>query len=104
LSDIMRPYERDTPRHHTGGWRSALPSELFAAPILTRFAHRHTGEVEAVIVDRILSVSFIAALPEAERARVERRIRRLLETHSDLRGRSRVSFPYQTHAYCCARR
>jgi hypothetical protein len=37
--------------------------------------HTHVGSPEHVIVQRTLSVSFIAALPVDERADVERRVR-----------------------------
>jgi hypothetical protein len=57
-----------------------------------------------VIVDRFLSVSFIAALPDDERLRVAEQLNELISTHPELRGRETISFPYQTHAYQCSRK
>ena len=54
---------------------------------------------EKVIVDRFLSVSFIAALAPAEKARVAARLREVAQTHPKLRGRATIAFPYQTRAY-----
>lgn len=56
-----------------------------------------------MILDRILSVSFIAALPADEKARVAQRVRELIDTHPALRGRDVVRFPYRTDAYVCER-
>jgi SAM-dependent methyltransferase len=103
LTDILKPYELDTPRFRSGAWRSVFPSALFSDPEETVFAHGHVGEPEQVILARSLSVSFIAALEPGQKAEVERRIRSLIDTHPDLRGRASVAFPYRTVAYSCRR-
>jgi hypothetical protein len=56
-----------------------------------------------VIVDRVLSVSFIAALPDRERQAVAARLRALIGAHAALAGCERVAFPYVLHAYRCTR-
>jgi hypothetical protein len=48
-------------------------------------------------------VSFIAALPPAEKAKVTEQLQNLIETHPFLRGRETIEFPYQTQAYLCRR-
>ena len=103
LSDLMAPYEGDTPRFHGGAWRKAFTGELFGMPEEVSFTHVHEGSPRAVIVDRVLSVSFIASLPDLERGRVEDRLLDLVATHPELRGRDSVRFPYRTHAFRCAR-
>ncbi len=52
-----------------------------------------------MIVDRVLSTSFIAALPAAERERVAARVRVLIAETPALRGRDHVAFPYQLAVY-----
>ncbi|QEL55030.1 class I SAM-dependent methyltransferase [Chromobacterium paludis] len=104
ITELMKPYEGDTPRFHTGEWRRPFEAgRHFAAPELTTLGHRHVGPPERVIVDRFLSVSFIAALPDDEKRRFAEALRRLIATHPDLRGRGEVAFPYRTEAYCCSR-
>ncbi|RBP02319.1 methyltransferase family protein [Roseiarcus fermentans] len=98
LDEIMRPYESDAPRHESGAWRNAFPAPGFSALDERRFAHAHEGPPERVIVDRVLSVSFIAALDAAERAKVEDAVRGLIAAAPDLSGRDRVAFPYETVA------
>ena len=103
LTDLMRPYEGDAPRFHTGQWRVPFDGRFFSAPELTAFPHQHRGTPDEVIVDRVMCVSFIAALPAPERAQVERQLREVIATHPVLRGRAEVAFPYRTEAYRCRR-
>jgi hypothetical protein len=70
---------------------------------MTCFNYSHTGNAETVIMNRFLSVSFIAALPAAEKATVTEQLRELINTHPALRGRETIAFPYQTQAYLCRR-
>jgi hypothetical protein len=57
--------------------------------------------VEQVIVERILSVSFIAALPAEEKERVTAQLRQVAATTPELAGKAQVSFPYETLAIVC---
>lgn len=103
ITDIITPYEGDTPRFHTGHWREAFTGEYFSEPEMTCFPYSHVGSPQEVIMDRFLSVSFIAALPEASKAVVTAQLQALIDTHPSLKGRDTVAFPYQTQAYVCHR-
>ena len=103
ITAIITPYEGDTPRFHTGRWREAFTGEYFSEPEVTCFPYQHVGSPQEVIMDRFLSVSFIAALPAAQKATVTAQLQALIDTHPDLRGRDTVAFPYQTQAYVCHR-
>ncbi|MEX5548422.1 methyltransferase domain-containing protein [Pseudomonas pergaminensis] len=103
ITDIITPYEGDTPRFHTGRWREAFTGEYFSEPEVTCFPYSHVGSPQEVIMDRFLSVSFIAALPEASKAVVTAQLQALIDTHPSLKGRDTVAFPYQTQAYVCHR-
>jgi hypothetical protein len=48
-------------------------------------------------------VSFIAALPPSEKAKVTEQLQNLIQTHRLLREREIIEFPYQTQAYLCRR-
>ncbi|MCT7052228.1 SAM-dependent methyltransferase, partial [Salmonella enterica subsp. enterica serovar Give] len=67
------------------------------------FPYNHVGSPQEVIMDRFLSVSFIAALPAAEKTEVTAQLRNLIATHPALKGRDTVAFPYQIQAYVCQR-
>lgn len=99
ITQIITPYEGDTPRFHSGRWREAFTGEYFSDPEVTCFPYSHVGSPQEVIMDRFLSVSFIAALPEAEKAKVTEQLQTLIHTHPALKGRDTVAFPYQTQAY-----
>ncbi|KAF1065476.1 MAG: putative methyltransferase [Pseudomonas citronellolis] len=71
LTRIVAPYEGSTPRFHSGQWRRAFAGAPFSALTLREFAYEHVGAPEQVIIDRTLSISFIAALPSEQKARVE---------------------------------
>ena len=103
ITDIITPYEGETPRFHTGRWREAFTGEYFSEPEMTCFPYSHVGSPQEVIMDRFLSVSFIAALPEASKAVVTAQLQALIDTHPALKGRDTVAFPYQTQAYVCHR-
>ena len=48
LTEIMRPYEGNTPRHHTQKWRQLFPAEGFGPLHEWRFPNAHTGSPEQV--------------------------------------------------------
>ena len=103
LSGLIAPYEGAAPRMASGEWRKLFPAAGFGALYEARFPHGHTGSPEQVIVDRTLSISFIAALPPAEREKVATAARALIRATPSLAGKSEVTFPYFTAAYHCVR-
>ncbi|SDP25550.1 Methyltransferase domain-containing protein [Ralstonia sp. 25mfcol4.1] len=103
LTEIMTPYEGDAPRFYKGDWKKVFPADGFGPLGLTRFPYTHTGAPEQVIVDRVMSVSFIASLPQPEQDAVRARLHAVIGGDPALQGRDEVSFPYSTEAYCCER-
>jgi SAM-dependent methyltransferase len=99
LTGIMRPFEGDTPRFHSKKWRAVFPAEGFTPLRERRFKNAHTGPPEQVIVDRILSVSFIAALPPAAQQQVAAQLREVIAKTPELAGQAQVTFPYETLAF-----
>ena len=103
ITEIITPYEGDAPRFYKGDWRKPFDGRLFTQPALSTFSYSHVGSPQQVIIDRFLSVSFIAALPSDEKAHVAQRLQALIDQHPALRGQSEVVFPYRTEAYSCQR-
>jgi SAM-dependent methyltransferase len=104
ITGVITPFEGDAPRFHTGAWRTAFPHPAFSPLEEAAFDHAHVGPPGRVVVDRIMSVSFIAAQPEAIREGVRAALLALIATHPDLAGRDTVAFPYRTVAFRCERR
>jgi len=100
LDRIVNRYEEDTPRYYTGAWRSAFPHPGFGPLREQHFGHGHTGSPEDVIVNRVRSTSFIAAMPAAQQAIVEADVRALIDGHPVLAGRREITVPYETNAFC----
>lgn len=103
LPKIFEPYRGDTPTHRTGAWRDAFSrTDRFTPLQRRRFRHEQRMNVDTV-VERVMSISFIAALPDDERARVGERVRALL---ADVPGISRdqeIVLPYRTDVWWCDR-
>jgi ubiquinone/menaquinone biosynthesis C-methylase UbiE len=72
----------------------------------TRLRHRvfrglRVRQTPEQVLDRIASISWIAALPRDERQRILRRAEEVLRTHPGTRGRSQLRTPYETDVYWC---
>ncbi|MGY2188972.1 Ubiquinone/menaquinone biosynthesis C-methyltransferase UbiE [compost metagenome] len=99
LEAIVSAQEGDTPRYYTGAWRRVFPHPAFGTLQAQHFSHGHTGSPEDVIFNRVRSTSFISALPEAERAKVDEQIRAMIAGEPELRGRDVVTVPYETAVF-----
>ena len=55
------------------------------------------------MLDRVASMSFVAALDEEPRARLLAEVADLLDTHPDTRGRDDVALPYVTELFTTRR-
>ncbi len=103
LGEIFEPYRRGTPSHRHDEWRRAFDrTELFAPLQQRAFAHAQ-GQTPDEVAARVLSISFVAALPLAERDIVAREVRDLLSTHPHAAGREEILMPYRTDVYWCER-
>lgn len=103
ITRLITPYEGDAPRFYKGDWRKPFPHPAFTPLRQTRFEYEHVGPSGQVIIDRFMSVSFIAALGPADQATVRGALEQLVATHPRLRGKAIVRFPYYTLAFDCAR-
>jgi SAM-dependent methyltransferase len=99
LDAIVNRHEHATPRYYTGAWRQAFPHARFGALLETHFSVGHTGAPHDVIVNRVRSTSFIAALPPEEQADVEHQLHALIADTPELTGQLQVTVPYETAAF-----
>jgi 2-oxo-4-hydroxy-4-carboxy--5-ureidoimidazoline (OHCU) decarboxylase len=65
--------------------------------------HVHTLS-PAGALDRVASISFVAAMAEAERAEILAEVRALLASHPDTAGRAAIALPYRTDVHLYERR
>lgn len=103
ITAIITPFEGDAPRYHSGRWREPFAGQSLFGPLQgSTLPHVHEGPFDEVVVDRFLSVSFIAAQPEAQRRVVEAELRTLPQRFAPLRA-ARIRFPYRTEAWVTER-
>ncbi len=103
LDAIVNRYEGDTPRYYTGAWKQAFPHAGFGPFVERHFAQGHTGSPHDVILNRVRSTSFIAALPDVVREKVDAELRALIAAEPLLAGKATVTVPYETAAFVATR-
>ncbi len=100
LSEIVNRREARTPRYRKGEWRAAVDAApgLFAPLDEAHVPHVHALS-PAGVLDRVASISFVAAMPEPERAGVLAEVVALLATHPDTAGRGELALPYRADVH-----
>lgn len=99
IDEIIEPHRGDTPSHYRGEWRHPLSSSGLFTPVAeVNLPFEQVLDTDG-LVDRIASISFVAALPAPERNAVLGRIRDLaartpqpikLEYHTEVYVHKRV--------------
>jgi hypothetical protein len=59
----------------------------------------HRGTVEQVVSKRLLSTSFIAAMPTEQQQRLKARFEQIVFDFTGLSTQDQIDFPYTTFAY-----
>jgi SAM-dependent methyltransferase len=94
VSEIIDPLGRDTPRRRKRDWCDVIDaSGLFTPCETAQFDHEQVVDEDG-LVERFLSISFVAAAPPDARADVEARLRALARDHG-----TPVRLPYVTDLY-----
>ena len=96
---------RRTPDRRSERWRSAFdrPDSPFL-PLRHRTFDHHQRLDSTTLVDRVLSVSYIAIQTAAERRRIAREVRALLPLGRGDRPAHTIRLPYRTDVYWSRRR
>ena len=96
LTDLIEPYRGQTPSHRSLRWKDAFDdTDPFTVPSRTSFPYVHRTTREGTVA-RVLSISFIAALPEEERRTVAEGVRALAPGDG-------VDFAYRTDVWTTRR-
>jgi SAM-dependent methyltransferase len=83
IDKLTEPLRRDTPSHAGGGWRAAIARSPLFAPAAELRVPFEVGLDRDTFVDRIGSISFIAALDDPRREEVLEEVRRLASAHPE---------------------
>jgi len=97
LTELFDEHGGDAPRFRTGAWRAAFTADCgFLQTAEREVPNDHVAPLEAQR-DLLMSVSFVAALPDDRRAQFERRLSTLLETAAG--ADRKVLLPYRTQVF-----
>ena len=100
LADEIARFEADTPRYHSEKWKQVFEQQqLFQFNGLQTFQLKHTGTVEQVVSKRLLSTSFIAAMPEHQQQQLKARFEQIVFDFTGQTAQDQIDFPYTTFAY-----
>ena len=99
LDEIIDAADDGHPRFRTSEWR--MPFELTALfdPLQEATLHSVQRATPEAIVDRVASISYIAAMTEEHREPVLADVRRLLATDPATAGEETVELPHVVHLY-----
>ncbi|HSX21568.1 MAG TPA: methyltransferase domain-containing protein [Gaiellaceae bacterium] len=98
ITEILEPISRDIPRRRQRDARAILDeSGLFTKCETALFKHRQKLDEEG-LVERVLSISFVASATRTVRAGVEERVRALAHERD-----GRIRLPYVTEVYLAFR-
>lgn len=99
LERISASYQADVPRFSPELVRSLFPAEGYAELREQCVDYAHVGSVETVVIERTMSTSYLAALPEEQQKDVQRQVRDVIDRYPELSSRSEVSYPYKTYMF-----
>ncbi len=103
LAELVDRHSGGAPQYHTGQWRTAFARPNGFTPLArATFPFRREVTVEQV-VDRIRSTSFVAGLPEHERASLLEEVGSLMREHMAGPGAGRLVLPSATEVYTCSK-
>lgn len=100
IAHVLEPFEADTPRFHSQTWKHVFQHQnLFKLLHETSFINQHHGSVEQVVLNRLLSTSFIAAMPEAKQLEFKQKFEEIVRDYTQKTAQDEMSFPYITYVY-----
>lgn len=99
LNELIDRIDDGHPRYRTEHWREAFDLTALFDPVEeATYGYVQRGDVET-IVDRVASISYVAALSEARRVPYLDEVRELLATDPATAGREVIELPYISHVY-----
>ena len=98
VSRLLDRYAGTTPRHSSGKWRVIFDDRRFSC--VSQSAYPFTQPMPVTgIRDRVLSTSFIAALPTEPQTRVCAEVEEVIGSDDALRTDQMIMFPYVSELY-----
>jgi SAM-dependent methyltransferase len=96
---LVNAHNCGAPQYADGKWRQPLAKTKLFSPLNSKtFVYEHLGNKQ-VVLDRVASISFIAALEPKQRQRLLEEITLVLDQDPDTAGKPEFAIPYFTEIY-----
>jgi SAM-dependent methyltransferase len=100
VSELIDPLRKGSPDQSTGEWRRHLRSSRLFGPLESRaFSHEQLASPEQ-LVDRVLSLSFVASSEQPVQERLRDQVLELAAEYQSRPGQS-IALPYQSEVFAC---
>lgn len=99
LDQMITRHRGDVPTHRSGRWKSAVGATELFGPLEEHVVPHHQELDRSGLVDRVMSTSVMAALPDAERRAAIADIEELAARQTEP-----IQISYTTEIYLCGRR
>jgi SAM-dependent methyltransferase len=103
LQEIVRRQPGHAPSHPSVGWRQQLAATGLFSPLSEEVVPNPLRADMEMLRARVASLSFIAAMPAAERDQVLEQVRRLAQDRGAVGADGQIETPYLTHVVWCRR-
>ncbi|HLF40880.1 MAG TPA: class I SAM-dependent methyltransferase, partial [Acidimicrobiia bacterium] len=103
LTRLIDAHVGPGPGYRYGAWRESFSSTRLFGPLGTAGYRTEQRVTTEGVVDRVATISHIAALPDAERERIAEQVRGLLARHPDTRNRDTHVILHRTDVFWCDR-
>jgi SAM-dependent methyltransferase len=102
LDALLSELRGDAPHSRDGRWERAVKASAFEPTTSEAWRWSLTTD-QAGVLDRVRSVSYVAAMPEDEQQKVDEQVREILREHGVNSSGIPIEFPYVTEAYVLRR-
>lgn len=102
LDALLGEVRGGAPHSRDGRWERSVAASVFEITASERWRWS-LPTTQAGVLDRVRSVSYVAAMKEAEQRTVEQRVVKLLRKHGFDTSDGTIEFPYVTEAYLLRR-
>lgn len=99
INAMLDDYEDGAPQRKTGVWDRAFTETTYFAPLAEEHLPHTRETTPELVLDRIGSLSFIALLPETEKAKLFQKVRDLLNSHPQTTGKTILQIDCVTDIY-----
>jgi ubiquinone/menaquinone biosynthesis C-methylase UbiE len=101
LRDLVEKHREGAPSFLAMEWREAIEGAAGFTDLQEHVVSWTPRSTVDSLVERIRSISFIAALPDDRQKDMLEEARDLLRTHPDTRDKDEIAVPYKTHLFWC---